>query len=82
VPICTTDHCLKQGYLWLPTDELSGAVMTIGFDSHLISRQIFSQNSKLLNSSIHHVSERLEFETTIMFAFTGQIIAFKMYHGH
>jgi len=77
VSICTTDHSLKQEYLWLPTNELSGTVMTIGFDSHLISREIFSQNSKLLNSSIHPVSEWLDFETTIMFLSLAKSLSLK-----
>ena len=62
--------------------EMSGAVMTIGFDSHLISREIFPRNSKLLKSSIHLFSDRRDLETIIMFVLVGQTDVFKMNHGH
>jgi hypothetical protein len=62
--------------------DLSGAIMTIGFDSHLISRQIFPKKTKLLKSSIHYFNKRCDFETIIMFAFIGQSVVFKMNHGH
>jgi hypothetical protein len=81
-PALQTDHSLQPNISGFPMSELSGAVMTIGFDSHLISRQISPKNPKLLKSSIHLSSERYDFETIIMFVFIGQTVVFKMNHGH
>ena len=64
------------------TNELSGAVITIGFDRRLIPRQTFPKNSKLLKSSFHHFVRGMILKKTIMFAFTGKIVVFKMNHCH
>ena len=40
---------------WCPINELSKAVTTIAFGSHLICSHIFTKNSKLFKISVHHV---------------------------
>jgi len=44
---------------WCSINELSKAVTTIAFDSHLIYSYIFIRNSKLLKISVHHVRRHL-----------------------
>jgi hypothetical protein len=41
-----------------------------------------SHKLQLSKSTIHHVNEGCDFETTIMFVFIGQIIVLKINHGH
>jgi len=57
-------------------NELTVAVVTIGFGIHLISRQEFPKNSKLMKINIHHVNERPDFETMTLIAFTDQVVIF------
>jgi len=54
--------------------SLSGLLWPWNLNNHLISRQLFPKKkiSKLLKSCIHHVRERLDFETATMFAVTGR----------
>jgi hypothetical protein len=57
VPVCTTNsHLFETTHFWFPTNELSGSVITTLFDNHIINRQIFHRNLKLLEVIMHRAN--------------------------
>ena len=57
VPVCTTNnHLFKTRHFWFPTNELSGSVITTLFDNHIIYKQTFPRNLKLLEVTTHRAN--------------------------
>lgn len=71
----------KQTIVYNQTFLISEAIMTIGFGSHLISRHIFSKNSKLFKSSLIISVTGLILKPRSCLPSVAKLLYLKMNHG-